>query len=127
MRAYLIDPFDRTVKPVDYQGDIKEIYSLIQADCFDCCRFSTGNLDGVYVDDEGLLKPDQEFFMIGNYPSPLAGRGLVIGCDEVGESIGAQSSIDDMHVRFGRLVRVSPERIQFLIEQVVEEGTIIES
>ena len=122
MRAYLIDPFARQVKPVEYNGNIEEIYSLIQADCFDCCRFSTAHNDGVFVDDEGLFKPDQEFFMIGNYPSPLAGRGLVIGCDDVGESIGAKSSIDDMHIRFGKLVRVSPERIQFFIEETIIES-----
>ena len=73
------------------------------------------------MDDEGLFKDSQEFFMIGNYPSPLAGRGLVIGCDAEGESISVQSSIDNLNIRFGKLVRLSPERIQFLIEEVVHE------
>ena len=122
MRAYLIDPFARSVKQVEYRGAIEEIYSFIQADCFDCCRFSTAHNDGVFVDDEGLFKPDQEFFMIGNYPSPLAGRGLVIGCDSEGESISAKSSVDDLNIRFGKLVRVSPERVQFLIEETVIEA-----
>ena len=121
MRAYLIDPFKRLVTTVEYNGAIEEIYSFIQADCFDCCRFSTAHNDGCFVDDEGLFKDSQEFFMIGNYPSPLAGRGLVIGCDEWGESISAQSSIDNLNIRFGKLVRLSPERVQFLIEEVVHE------
>jgi len=32
MRAILIDPFTRTIKEVDYNGDYRQIYTFIGAD-----------------------------------------------------------------------------------------------
>ena len=40
------------------------------------------------------------FFTIGGYPDPLAGRGLIIGADDEGGSIAAKSMIEDLDVRF---------------------------
>ena len=36
MFGYLINPNDRTVKAVEYSGDYKDIYKLIDASTFDC-------------------------------------------------------------------------------------------
>ena len=36
MFGYLINPNDRTVKAVVYNGDYKEIYKLIDASTFEC-------------------------------------------------------------------------------------------
>ena len=87
MNAYLIDPFNYTINPVEYDGDFKSIYQLIDCDTFDCTRFNQHG-DGVFVDDEGLISgKEQAFFVIQGYPNPLAGKGLVLGCDmDTGES-----------------------------------------
>ena len=58
MRAILINPEDKTVTEVDYDGDYKSIYKLIGCSTFDVVRTSTSN-DGIYIDDEGLYAPIQ--------------------------------------------------------------------
>ena len=35
MRAVYIDPYDETVSEVDYNGDFKEIYNLIDCSTFE--------------------------------------------------------------------------------------------
>ncbi len=77
MRAMLIDPFTRTISEADYNGDFKQIYKFIGADCFDVVVHRVGD---IYVDDEGLFKPNA-FFEIQGYPQPLAGKGLVLGVE----------------------------------------------
>lgn len=85
MKAFLIDPKAQSITEVDYSGDYQDIYALIEADTFDVVRlYPTG--DGAFIDDEGLLKEQEFFWVHRNYPGPLAGRGLVLGVDEEGES-----------------------------------------
>lgn len=99
MKAYLIDPWTRTITAVEYSGDYQEIYQHIGASCFDCARFAD-NGDGVFIDDEGLLKNgEQSFFAIWGYPQPLAGKGLVLGCDADGESVEPQISLEELRAR----------------------------
>lgn len=87
IKAVLVDPFAETVTDVEYNGDYKQIYEHIQADLFALVRLKDG--DDVFVDDEGLLKltEDSRFFILPDYPQPLAGRGLILGNDPIsGES-----------------------------------------
>ena len=66
MKAYLIDPFTKTISMVEYSGDYNEIYKLIECDTFTCADFNEFG-DTVFVDDEGLINgKDQEFFLIGD-------------------------------------------------------------
>lgn len=85
MQAYLIDPIDQTIETVEYTGEWQTIYTYIDCDTFDVASTSDGL--SIYVDDEGMMKADQAFFMIKGYPQPLAGRALVLGPpDEDGET-----------------------------------------
>lgn len=104
MKAYLIDPWTRTVTLTTHNGDFREIYKHLDGrlgeigrawphyvDCFDIVRLDHG--DGIYVDDEGLLKDGpQAFFTVGGY-GPLAGRGLVLGSDYEGNSTDAKTTL----------------------------------
>lgn len=92
--AILIDPFARTVTQVQWNGDYHHIYELTQCDTYDCARINRHG-DGVFVDDEGLFKEEQAFFLIEGYPTPLAGRGLLLGCDEEGESVTPHMSLEE--------------------------------
>lgn len=78
MRAYLIDPAERTLTVVDHDGKLSSIYELLG-----CDRVTTAQVadlgDVVYVDDEGLLKGPTNFFLVEGHPTPLAGKGLVVG------------------------------------------------
>lgn len=85
MKGYLIDPLKKTVEEVDYDGNILSIYNFINAPFFTCVRINV-EADFVYVDDEGLLKPNA-FFHITGYRNPLAGKGLILGSDMKGASV----------------------------------------
>lgn len=95
MQALLIDPKARTITPVEYTGDYKEINAHIEADLFDVVRLYP-NGDGAFVDDEGLLKDPEYFWAHRNYPQPLAGRGLLLGVDAEGESIAPGTDLDTL-------------------------------
>lgn len=96
IRAYLIDPFNETISEVTYSGDYREIYKLIDCQTFTCVEINDLG-DTVFVDDEGLISGKyQDFFKLANYPNPLAGRGLVIGCNEDGESVDPAMSLADL-------------------------------
>jgi hypothetical protein len=95
MQAFLIDPFLKTVQAIDYNGNWETIGPAIDCDLFDIARFDD-NGDGVFVDNEGLFKENQAFFVIDGYPSPLAGKGLVLGCDENGEATAPTVSHADL-------------------------------
>jgi hypothetical protein len=90
MRAILVNPFDRTITEVDDDfNNYKVIQSYLangKADGDKRCFMGSGPRLGVvagkpihtYVDDEGLFRPDQSFFTLAGYPSPLAGYMLVL-------------------------------------------------
>jgi hypothetical protein len=93
MKAYLIDPQAQTIEQVEYSGDYNQIYTLINAPLFTTATFNEAG-DTCFVDDEGLFNGDNEFFVISGYPQPLAGRALVLGCDDEGESTEPSISLD---------------------------------
>ena len=95
MKAYLIDPFEKTITTVDYSGDHKDIYKLIDCTSFDCVTFNH-NLDGLYVDDEGLYAQPQAHFILENYHQPLVNKALCLGCDAEGESKEPWITIDGL-------------------------------
>lgn len=107
MQAYLIDPVDQTVESIEYNGDWTTISWWLNCDTFDVA--STSDRLTVYVDDEGMLKPDQEFFIITGFPQPLAGRALVLGPpDEDGETTECPLNPSQManRVKFVDLVKI---------------------
>ena len=84
MKAILINSFDESVSEVDYNGDYKEIYNLIDCRTFDVVPLDHTN--DMYVDDEGLLKNPNRYFKYGQ--QTLAGIGLILAHDDEGESVG---------------------------------------
>ena len=99
MKAKLIDPITSTVKEVDYSGDYKDIYKLIGCRTFDVVSIPVG-LDGIYVADAGLFAPLQ-FRWEYRYnrmhpPIQLVNKGLVLGCDDEGDSISPDSTVESI-------------------------------
>lgn len=92
----LIDPFEKTITPVYYDGDFHSIYTLIDCGTFDVVR--CGKYD-LFVDDEGLFKENQAFFMVADYPQPLAGKALVTGCDEEGNTVPPAITLEELEAR----------------------------
>lgn len=93
LKAVLIDAENLTVTDVTVRQDnIRDIYALIRADCFDAVYTSFDDKPlCVFVDDEGLLKADRVYFGLtieGRDPVQLAGCGLVLGgTDREGRSL----------------------------------------
>jgi len=85
MKAFLIDPKEQTVTEVETEGTNRDIYRLIDAELFDVVRLNDEG-DCIYVDDGGLSRSNQSFFQMDSYSAPLAGKGLVLGCDCKGET-----------------------------------------
>ena len=115
MKAILIDPMFETVQEVEYSGDYKDIYKLIGFQnvymndkklmtgytprAFDVVRIPVG-LDGIYVDDEGLYA-ELQFRWEYRYsrmhpPIQLVNKGLVLGCDDEGDSISPDSTVESI-------------------------------
>ena len=82
MRAILIDPFNQTITEVEYSGDYKQIYNLIDCNTFTVSSIS--DADDLFLDDEGLLKDNRYFTWSGH---PFAGKGLILAHDEEGDTI----------------------------------------
>jgi len=115
-KAILINPTEKTITEVDYDelGSYRQIYEFIDADLFDVVRLDDG--DAIYIDDEGLYTKE-DMFLYGDYPQPLAGRGLVLGTDEEGETIAPKISIDTVRqqVRWWKKVATPEDILEALL------------
>lgn len=89
MKAIHINPKTQTIREIEIPNNGDElnpaIYAILECQLFDVVRLEDG--DGIFVDDEGLLKDEPgPFFTLWGYPNPIAGHGLVLGCDQDGNS-----------------------------------------
>jgi len=94
MKGYLINPFDQTVKPVilsDIESNLKQIYTLCDCKLIDAVYSIDDHT--VYVDDEGLYVENTRYFKLDG--QPLAGKALVLGVNEDGDSIDAKLWVED--------------------------------
>lgn len=91
MKGILINPHEETITEVEYSGNYKEIYDIIDCRTFDCVRLTIEN--DMYVDDEGLLINNQKYFSIKdrNY----AGKALLLAHDDEGESIATTFTLQE--------------------------------
>jgi hypothetical protein len=128
MRAYLILPQSKTIEMVNHSGDYRQIYDFLNAKAFDLVNLYE-NEDGAYIDDEGLIpkthkgkRVEQYFWIHRNYPTPLAGPGLVLGHNEDGDSVEPSCTIEELRndVKWcgdsfdvALITKFSPGRIDF--------------
>jgi hypothetical protein len=47
----------------------------------------------IFVDENGLINSPVSFFKFAGYAQPSAGKGLILGSDTNGETIGATSQL----------------------------------
>jgi hypothetical protein len=95
MQAILIDPFAQEIVQVDYSGDWKDIKKFLQCDLFTTV-YMPDTTDSIFVDDEGLYVENQRYFKFASYPQPLAGMGLVLGCNTEGDSVSCESTLEQI-------------------------------
>ena len=82
MRAILIDPYTRTVTEIDHDGTLDGLYKTLQCDTVDAVQ--VGPRDTLWLDDEGFLQAGRPVYRLGDSPTPLAGRGLILGVGKDG-------------------------------------------
>jgi len=95
MRGILIDPFAQEIVEVDYSGDWRDIKKFLQCDLFTTV-YMPDTTDSIFVDDEGLYVENQRYFKFASYPQPLAGMGLVLGCNDEGDSVSCESTLEQV-------------------------------
>lgn len=88
MKAILIDPTLNLIQEVEYSGDYKTIYKLIDCSTFTCVDLGFG--ETLYLDDEGLYKDETYMFHYDGAYQPFAGKGLILGTDDEGEAIATR-------------------------------------
>lgn len=108
MQAIFVDPFTRTIKPVqiEHPEALGEFYGLMQCDLIDTARINEVNRDAFFVHDEGLLiEPEfQQYFTV---LSPgrekvihmLAGRAVLVGADDEGNTVAPVTSLAEIKRR----------------------------
>lgn len=108
LRAYLIDPDDRTIREVAHDGTLATSLRLLGVQLLDAVRIDRGA--AIYIDDEGLLcdYPVAGFAVRlpgGGSTAWLAGRGLVVGSRGAGEDADAPFSLAELvgRVAFGSI------------------------
>lgn len=104
MRALLIAPDG--VKEVDHDGSLESFYRLIGCECM-CLAGRPAPEHDAWVDDEGMfkLKEGTQMTHVAWHPQTLAGRVLVTGSDEIGNTTPATLSVEELvsQVVIGRL------------------------
>ena len=88
-KALMIDPFDQSTSVVDLAvDDYGSVLGSSKA-VMDCSTIDIITLNDKHmaiVDDEGLLRNDTRYSKLAEYPQPLAGKLLILGYNEDGES-----------------------------------------
>ena len=92
MKGIIINPYNETIKPVEYTGDWRDIALLIECDTFTVSRVDEVN--DLYLDDEGLLIQPNRYFMWKK--QVFAGNGLLLGHNEEGDSIETTLTLKDV-------------------------------
>ncbi len=98
MKAIKIDVVKQEVYEVEItQGSLEDIYKELACRMF-AMPFEHSNNDGLYVDDEGLLRDNLiGGFSYKHFPhQPLFGNGLIVGCDDSGESDDAKTTVEEV-------------------------------
>lgn len=98
IKGVLITPNQEGTQPREYDfeeyGDYKRYYSLLDCDCFDIqTRKFNGVYYDIYVDDEGLLKENNEVSVLtidersGKVVEAIVGNVFICKSNEEGQTI----------------------------------------
>ena len=114
-KAILINPFMKTVTevPYEYGGSYTQITDYIATPEAPKPLFSAVGIndhDSIYIDDEGLYRDTQAYFAWEGYHQPLQGMGLILGCDDEGETVAPRITLAQVcnRVTFQDGIRVEP-------------------
>jgi hypothetical protein len=98
MKGYLIDSTQREIREVEYVTQPMESPLSLQSHIGGYIEVAHGweNGDVLFVDEEGLLKPQLYFFRIDvRQDQPFAGNGVVVGRERTNPATGDYLGTDD--------------------------------
>jgi len=95
MKAILIDSINKEVKEVEIGKGIDEMYKFLNCQYFTVASY-LDKQDAIFVDDEGLMNGTDVFFTYEGAHQPFAGNGLIMGCDDEGESEDCKIDINEV-------------------------------
>ena len=121
MRAIKINVENQTVTVIDIENTLDAIYEAIGNECTTFTSpISYANGDTMYCDDESLLRPEtiQGAFMYPDWNYPIVSNAIIIGTDDMGNSVDAVSSPRD--IEYGnRFIRKDDPNLINYINQFV--------
>lgn len=84
-KAILIDAANREIREIEYSGtygDPRSLQNIIGGYIELAWTFDNG--DVLFVDEEGMFKPQRHFFRLSGYPNgrPFAGSGVIVGSEQ---------------------------------------------
>lgn len=97
MRAILIDPRSRSITEIDIANDYKAMQNALKYDLNERLVFQEIVVDegeGLYVDEEGLMKIGLSKFNIDQFS--IAGKGLICGYDKEGETVDTKMTVEQV-------------------------------
>ena len=96
LNGILIDPYLKKVTNVKVKNDLKDFYRVLDCSMVEVVSF--GDVNDLWVDEEGLLKRDQRFFKVHNLPfghhGVIVGKALLLKC---GDNGGTEDCTLDIH------------------------------
>ena len=109
-KAILIDPFNETVSQVTLvDTKLQTIRTLI--DCEIITMTGLANGVDMILDDEGLLKDSesQAYFKFGIGSQPFAGKALIVGTDDEGNTVSIPENVTTEKV-FEKIIFFKPSK-----------------
>jgi uncharacterized Fe-S cluster-containing protein len=127
MKAIFINARERKVEEITLEKGIENIYKVIG---YGCELFTVpsilDNQDGLFIDDEGVFEghshddeSDESFGFAwdvspeaGTFDKyfPICGNGVLIGCDDEGESVDVKTTLEEVK-----------KRVKFVPSHVIEQ------
>ena len=96
MRAIIIDAVKREVREVEIENTLKSLQEVVGGYIETAHQLNNDSRDAVFVNEEGLLSQPKNFFVYDGAHQPFAGSGIIVGCDDEGETIGCTISLDEV-------------------------------
>lgn len=112
-RAILIDPDARSIMELQSDLSLTSIHELIGAetlDQFGLASFEGGYKDFGWIDDGGLSRGlPIHAFLLPTAKDPIAGKCLIVGANELGETCGCRMPIEILRQDVTWLGPILPE------------------
>ena len=107
MRVIVINPWNQTVTEAEHNGNYRDYYRLLSGDTRHGCApakvdtFALAEIGDpdqhiMFVDDEGLFRDPQAYFMLGGQSAVFAGRGVIARSDGGEDEVGATLTLEQV-------------------------------